>query len=215
MTFFRILSIVALAGFVTGCETYQSAARKRNNADYYATQQLQKSQQQSRKQIQGFRKELDAVYDDVARITNHLNGLQDNNSVSSSSINSLKQNLSSVIQQNKELRTEISMLKQQMYEQKSQVESMLDKIVKQVASETDKAISGLQSELVRQQRVLEEQSRASASTGGSFYEYKVQPGATLGAIAKAYKVSVSDIKKANNLKNDRIRSGQKLRIPKR
>lgn len=53
------------------------------------------------------------------------------------------------------------------------------------------------------------------ATKGNFYEYTVQPGATLGAIAKAYKVSVSDIKKANKLKSDFIRVGQKLYIPKK
>jgi LysM repeat protein len=50
---------------------------------------------------------------------------------------------------------------------------------------------------------------------GKFYEYKVQPGATLIAIAKAYKVTVSEIKQANNLKSDRIRVGQTLYIPKK
>lgn len=46
-----------------------------------------------------------------------------------------------------------------------------------------------------------------------FEEYVVQKGATLSAISQAYGVTVQDIKKANNLKGDNIRVGQKLLIP--
>jgi len=56
---------------------------------------------------------------------------------------------------------------------------------------------------------------ATRPASGEFYEYTVEQGATLIAIAKAYKVSVADIKKANRLKSDNIRVGQKLLIPKK
>lgn len=46
------------------------------------------------------------------------------------------------------------------------------------------------------------------------YEHVVQPGETLSAIARAYKVSSADIIQANNLKSaDVLRVGQKLFIP--
>ena len=51
----------------------------------------------------------------------------------------------------------------------------------------------------------------SAETG---YEHVVESGQSLSTIAAAYKVSVSSIKKANNLKSDGVRVGQKLFIPK-
>jgi len=44
--------------------------------------------------------------------------------------------------------------------------------------------------------------------------YVVKAGDTLGKIAKNKKVSVEDIKTANRLKNDLVRIGQKLVIPK-
>jgi LysM repeat protein len=47
----------------------------------------------------------------------------------------------------------------------------------------------------------------------SGYEHIVKQGETLSAIAAAYKVSVGDIKKANNLRSDVLRVGQKLFIP--
>ena len=57
-----------------------------------------------------------------------------------------------------------------------------------------------------------------ASSSGAmqeYVEYTVQPGATLSAISKAYGVSISDIKKANNMSSDVLRIGQKLKIPVR
>ena len=51
--------------------------------------------------------------------------------------------------------------------------------------------------------------------------YEVQKGATLYVIAQAYSeaygktVTVQEIKKANNLKSDVLRVGQKLKIPKK
>ncbi|MFW6414125.1 MAG: LysM peptidoglycan-binding domain-containing protein [Verrucomicrobiota bacterium] len=44
--------------------------------------------------------------------------------------------------------------------------------------------------------------------------YTVQKGDTLSAVAKAFDVSVDDLRKINNLKSDLIRSGQQLLIPK-
>jgi N-acetylmuramoyl-L-alanine amidase len=42
----------------------------------------------------------------------------------------------------------------------------------------------------------------------------VESGQTLSAIAAAYKVSMTSIKNANNLKSNTVRTGQKLFIPK-
>jgi len=57
---------------------------------------------------------------------------------------------------------------------------------------------------------------AAAADTEEYYEYTVQKGATLGAIAKAYKVTVEDIRKANKMgKNAQIHVGQKLNIPKK
>jgi LysM repeat protein len=43
--------------------------------------------------------------------------------------------------------------------------------------------------------------------------YKVQPGDSLERIARAKKVSVQSLRDANQLNNDRIIVGQKLKIP--
>ena len=53
------------------------------------------------------------------------------------------------------------------------------------------------------------------STEAEYDVYEVQKGATLSVIAKAYDVTVQDIKKANNLKSDVLQIGQKLKIPRK
>ena len=56
---------------------------------------------------------------------------------------------------------------------------------------------------------------APVSVADDYDIYEVQKGATLSVIAKAYSVTVQDIKKANNLKSDMLQVGQKLKIPKK
>ena len=59
------------------------------------------------------------------------------------------------------------------------------------------------------------QSNWSPILKPSYDIYEVQRGATLSVIAKAYGVTVDDIKKANNLNGDALQPGQRLIIPKR
>ncbi len=56
---------------------------------------------------------------------------------------------------------------------------------------------------------------ATAAGGEQGYEHVVEKGQYLSTIAKAYGVTIDEIKKANDLKNDALRVGQKLFIPKK
>ncbi len=59
------------------------------------------------------------------------------------------------------------------------------------------------------------QSNWSPVLNPSYDVYEVQRGATLSAIAKAYDVTVDDIRKANNLNGGMLQPGQRLIIPKK
>lgn len=59
------------------------------------------------------------------------------------------------------------------------------------------------------------QSNWSTILNPTYDFYEVQRGATLSVIAKAYGVTVGDIKKANNLNSDVLQPGQRLIIPKK
>lgn len=45
------------------------------------------------------------------------------------------------------------------------------------------------------------------------HHHKVRKGETLGAIARQYGISITELKQANDMKNDRIRAGKSLLIP--
>ncbi|MCR5377496.1 MAG: LysM peptidoglycan-binding domain-containing protein [Fibrobacter sp.] len=47
----------------------------------------------------------------------------------------------------------------------------------------------------------------------SWHHHKVKRGETLGVIARSYGISITELKQANDMKNDRIRAGKSLLIP--
>jgi LysM repeat protein len=53
---------------------------------------------------------------------------------------------------------------------------------------------------------------ASASAGSGSH-HVVQKGETLSQIARKYGISVSELRRANHLQSDVVRSGQRLRLP--
>ena len=57
-------------------------------------------------------------------------------------------------------------------------------------------------------------SKPAATVPSDTKEHVVQKGENLTSIAKQYGVSVEDLKKTNNLPDDKIRVGQKLLVPK-
>ncbi len=100
----------------------------------------------------------------------------------------------------------------QLNAEKTARQNEIDRLLKEVAKQTAAAVNSRSSTSTNSSSG---RSPSGPAIKGEFYEYTVEPGATLGAIARAYKVSVSDIKKANKLHSDHIRAGQKLYIPKK
>ena len=139
--------------------------------------------------------------------------LQDNYAVLVNHINDLKTEVAREKQKNSNLQNEINSIKTQMNADRKQVQKSLDNVVDKVAQETTKAINSAV-KTTNTQQIKSTNSQNEPSASGEFHEYKVQPGATLSAIAKAYDVSVSSIRSANNLRGDMIRAGQILYIPK-
>ncbi len=129
--------------------------------------------------------------------------IQDSYSGISQEINSLKQSLAVEKQNNAQLEREIAALKQQISSDRAQMQKSLDGAVDKIAQETSKAVNA-----------AVKTSKSAPPVQEKFLKYKVQDGATLNTIAKAYKVSVDSIKKANNLKDNNLSTGQTLLIPK-
>ncbi|HVM10674.1 MAG TPA: M23 family metallopeptidase [Acidimicrobiales bacterium] len=63
-------------------------------------------------------------------------------------------------------------------------------------------------------RPIASSTPARAAAGGGLKVHKVAPGETLGSIAKRYKVTVDELKKLNDIKDERrVRDGRELTLP--
>ena len=148
-------------------------------------------------------------------ISARVNLLQDNYAILVRSVNTLQKEVLTEKQRNIRLQNTIESLKQQIQKDRQQMNRNLNNVISKVSEETSRAINSVAKQQAAAQTT---QSKRNSSAGGpigtgDFAEYVVQPGATLSAIAKAYGVSVKNIKKTNGLHSDIIRVGQKIYIP--
>ena len=147
----------------------------------------------------------------TAALSQQVRSVQDENARMELQIAELERKLLAVENENKELVETVRQLKRQAAAESAardeQIRKLSDQIVKLASLPPPAAVPAASSS---------RKGTSSSESGSSFTEYEeyeVVQGATLSAIAAAYKVSVADIKKANNLKSDILRVGQKLRIP--
>ena len=146
----------------------------------------------------------------TASLSRQVQSLQDENARLEMQLSELEKRFLSVERENKELAETVLQLKRQAAAESAardeQIRKLSDQIVK-LASLPPPAPP------VPASSARKPSQPAEGESFSEYEEYVVAPGATLSAIAAAYKVSISDIKKANNLKTDVLRVGQKLRIP--
>lgn len=117
------------------------------------------------------------------------------------------------------LRTEVTALRQQIDAVNAKVDAIpgtLSKLLEEqrrgIMTNVDQNIRTAVANIPRS--TPRQQSSSSSSGSGKFYEHEVQSGQTLSEIARAYDVSVSEVMRENNIKNESvIRVGQKLLIP--
>lgn len=155
----------------------------------------------------------------ITDLTFKFNQLKEQNSAVVKSLNALNKRMVDVSMENVELKKRIAalskLLKHESTARAAEISTLLKEVSKQTASAMDAAARN-RSALLAANSTRKTGRRSAGPVGkGEFYVYTVEKGATLGAIAKAYKVTVADIKKANRLKNDIIQVGQKLYIPKK
>lgn len=147
----------------------------------------------------------------VAQLSSRLNTIQDNNADITRQIVLLNQKITSLEQKSALLENNlnnVASIRQEIATEKQERKAAVDAIIDQVSKDLAKAINT--------SRSASGGGKSGPVGSGDFLEYKVESGATLNAIAKAYGVSVDDIRKANNLKENTIlRIGQTLYIPKK
>ena len=107
-------------------------------------------------------------------------------------------------QSNQELIKEIIALNKKIEDDKAARQEELNKLVNVIAEQTTKVINDTVA------------ANVSVPAGaGPFVKYTVEAGDSLNTIAKSHKVKTDEIRKANRMKNDTIRAGQVLYIPKK
>ncbi len=165
------------------------------------------AQQYSRPQLNSNPPGRDAmsyVEELAGQVNVKLNQVQDENAMLETKIMDLEQQVRSMAEINQRLVRQVAELEKRL----SASESTYDGQFRKIISQMDKIDS----------RPLAPAPAPSRGSGqgalpAEYEIYEVQAGATLSVIAQAYGVSVRDIKRANNLKNDNIYVGQKLKIP--
>ena len=107
----------------------------------------------------------------------------------------------------KGVRQELDALKVSIAELRREMQNMRGEIVKYLSGK-----------MVQIQKQMQPPPAPKPTTTkvviGPHQEYTVQSGDTLSLIAQAFDTSIGKIKEMNNLKNDNLRVGQKLKLPK-
>jgi len=149
------------------------------------------------------RQQYDAARVQTDQLSATVVNLQNTNGEIIRVVNDLNQKIAALEQKNANLEKNIAVLQQQIANESKERQITINKMIEQISKEVSRA------------------SAASASSSGGpvgageFLVHKVESGHTLGAIAKAYNVSVQDIMTANRMKDTNLRVGQTLYIPKK
>ena len=193
----RISLFLTLVILATGCLTTHSRTGKRNKTKAATSATLRRHDEQ------------------ITDLTFKSNQFKECEADIIRSLNLLNKRIAHLSAENialkKKLTTISNTLASEQVARKMELNTLVKEVSKQMA-ETKAHIAAITKRTSRTPR--KHSTDKGPAMKGKFYLYTVEQGATLGAIAKAYKVSIADIKKANRLRGDNIRIGQKLYIPK-
>ena len=197
MKTFFICSILGSVILLAGCNTTKRSSRTTQKNDPVIQRTLNQHDEQ------------------IAKLTFKFNQLKESNKTCVTYINKLNKQVALLNRKTLSLEQANKQLTLQLENEKIARRKEIDTMLKEIAKETAAALNSRRTPPPPPRKTTTSTKSNGPAMAGEFYEYTVEQGATLSVIARAYKVSVSDIKKANRLKNDRIRVGQKLYIPKK
>lgn len=184
---FVLISASALI-LLTGCETLNSGSQNQYVAN----------------------PDIIALKNEMTLLKRQVRSIQNSHAAVTKNLASLQSQINYVNQQNQQQAKALNSLSQEIQQEKVQRRQAMDKVVETVADQTAKTVN-----TIAAQRTPQPSPASGPAAGGAYYKHKVAAGETLSAIARAYKVSVKEIKDANNIKSDIIRIGQILHIPKK
>ena len=203
--FSGVLAAVVLAGCADFGATEpvlntQPTAFRSNEQPAAAPVYRQQADNMSKREIAAFRADLDAVAEQQKMLTARIMGLEEQ--------------LSQKEQQIKELQSLLDAMDKRFADVDSNWRNRMQELSSNIDKEREARKREQKQFTQAVTRVIADQSNAAADNT-EYLEFVVQKGDTLSKIASAAKVSVAEIKRINNLKNDVIREGQKLKLPKK
>ena len=139
----------------------------------------------------------------TAQLTQVVRTVQDENARLEMKVSELQRQVKELAAKNKEMEQEMQRLKRQSAAEAEAREAQLREISKQI-----KRLASLPPPAP-----VTPGKKSDSGSNQNYEIFEVPKGATLSAIAKAYNVSVQSIKRANNMKDNNLRVGQKLKIP--
>ena len=90
----------------------------------------------------------------------------------------------------------------------------LEQVRREVSAQRGEIVRDLSARIAKLPAAAPAPTRSAPVYAGPHIEYEVASGDTLTVIAKAFNTTVQKIKEMNGFKNDNLRIGQKLNIPK-
>ena len=133
----------------------------------------------------------------VGNLSNQVRLLQDENSKLAATVYSLQREM-------KELKQRIGSYQAELEELRRQISAESDARKKQLNNIADSI-----------QQAGERAAENSRTAAEEYDFYVVEAGATLSAVSRATGISISELKRVNGMKNDVLRIGQKLKIPRK
>ena len=213
---FTIYSVILLLSLIAGCKTVKPTKTKRFNPSQNAA---------LKDKMKIIEKTVSNQDTRISDLSFQMKQLIETNNTAVRKINKLSKENIELKKKIAQLERNSMLLADNLDKERNVRTEQNNRLVNDIVKKTTALINSNNTEINKMLSKLQQTNRYPSrrtdtaslpkNMRGNFYEYKVQPGATLLAIAKAYKVTVAEIKRTNNLKNDRIKIGQKLYIPKK
>lgn len=132
----------------------------------------------------------------VGTLTQQVRSLQDENARINANMQNLQRQVEAAMRSSEQAAREVAELR---------------RAISQDAEKRDKQLAKFAQKLTDAASMPQERNDSPVA---DYEEYIVQPGATLIKISKVYGIPVEAIRKANNMKSDMLRIGDRIRIPR-
>ena len=191
--FLTIAAFLSTALLVSGCAMFNSS----ESEEQVKLREMSASSNDNVRASKQLARNVKQLQDDATKNTTRIDGVQ-------SQVSDLDLRCQDLVKSNQELTKQIAELNKRIEDDKVARQEEMNKLVNVIAEQTTKVINDTVA------------ANVSIPAGsGPFVKYTVESGDSLNTIGKAHKVKVDEIRKVNRMKNDSIRAGQVLYIPKK